>query len=74
MNPDLEEVGTLVTAGLAAHEVDAVSIPARHDTETHANCLISWLLSRGSAFTHANRPASSKLSRGLRGNTEAGSP
>ena len=39
MNPDLEEVGTLVSAGLAAHEVDAVSIPARHDTETHANCL-----------------------------------
>jgi hypothetical protein len=39
MNPDLEEVGTLVTAGLAAHEVDAASIPARHDSETHANCL-----------------------------------
>jgi len=39
MNPDLEEVGTLVTAGLAAHEVDAVSIPARHDAETQANCL-----------------------------------
>jgi hypothetical protein len=39
MNPDLEEVGTLVSAGLAAHEVDAVSIAARHDTETHANCL-----------------------------------
>jgi F0F1-type ATP synthase membrane subunit b/b' len=39
MNPDLEEIGTLVSAGLAAHEVDAVSIPARHDTETHANCL-----------------------------------
>jgi F0F1-type ATP synthase membrane subunit b/b' len=39
MNPDLEEVGTLVTAGLAAHEVDAVSIPARHDTESQANCL-----------------------------------
>ena len=39
MNPDLEEVGTLVSAGLAAHEVDAVSIPARRDTETHANCL-----------------------------------
>jgi hypothetical protein len=39
MNPDLEEVGTLVSAGLAAHEVDAVSFPARRDTETHANCL-----------------------------------
>jgi hypothetical protein len=39
VNPDLEEVGTLVTAGLAAHEVDAVSIPARHDTENQANCL-----------------------------------
>jgi hypothetical protein len=38
MNPDLEEVGTLVSAGLAAHEVDAVTMPARHDTETHANC------------------------------------
>src|ERR1700733_3611795 len=31
MNPDLEEVGTLVTAGLGAHEVDAVSIPGRPD-------------------------------------------
>jgi len=39
MNPDLEEVGTLVTAGLAAREVDAASIPARHDTENQANCL-----------------------------------
>jgi hypothetical protein len=39
MNPDLEEIGTLVSAGLAAHEVDAVSIPASRDTETHANCL-----------------------------------
>ena len=39
MNPDLEEIGTLVSAGLAAHEVDAVSIPARHDAETQANCL-----------------------------------
>jgi hypothetical protein len=38
MTPDLEEVGTLVSAGLAAHEVDAISIPARQDTETHANC------------------------------------
>src|ERR1700691_6159651 len=39
MNPDLEEVGTLVSAGLVAREVDAVSIPAGHDTKTHANCL-----------------------------------
>src|ERR1700728_3864888 len=39
MNPDLEEIGTLVSAGLVAHEVDDVSIAARHDTETHAICL-----------------------------------
>jgi Protein of unknown function (DUF3667) len=38
MNPDLEDVGTLVSAGLIAHEVDAVSVPARHDAEAHANC------------------------------------
>jgi hypothetical protein len=39
MNPDLEDVGTLISGGLAAHEVDALSIPARHPTETHASCL-----------------------------------
>jgi hypothetical protein len=39
MTPDLEEVGTLVTAGLAAHEADAVSVPDRHAADSHANCL-----------------------------------
>jgi hypothetical protein len=39
MNPDFEDVGTLVDAGLAAHEADAVSVPDRHATQTHGNCL-----------------------------------
>jgi hypothetical protein len=39
MSPDLEEVGNLVTAGLAAHELDAVSLPDRHATDKHADCL-----------------------------------
>jgi len=41
MNPDFPEVGTLVTAGLAAKEIDAISVPDRHGGETgnHYNCL-----------------------------------
>jgi hypothetical protein len=41
MNPDFPEVGTLVSAGLAARELDAISIPDRHGGETgsHHNCL-----------------------------------
>ena len=41
MNPDFPEVGTLVTAGLAAKEIDAISVPDRHgaETGTHHNCL-----------------------------------
>ena len=41
MNPDFPEVGTLVSAGLAAKEIDAMSVPDRHgaETGTHHNCL-----------------------------------
>lgn len=41
MNPDFPEVGALVSAGLAAKELDAVSVPNRHGAEndTHQNCL-----------------------------------
>jgi hypothetical protein len=41
MNPDFPEVGALVSAGLAAKEVDAISVPDRHgaETGTHHNCL-----------------------------------
>jgi hypothetical protein len=41
MNPDFPEVGALVSAGLAAKEIDAISVPNRHgaDTDTHHNCL-----------------------------------
>ena len=41
MNPDFPEVGTLVSAGLAAREIDAISVPDRHggETGTHHNCL-----------------------------------
>jgi len=41
MNPDFPEVGTLVSAGLAAKELDALSIPDRHggETGTHHSCL-----------------------------------
>jgi hypothetical protein len=41
MNPDFPEVGALVSAGLAAKEIDGVSVPDRHgaETGTHHNCL-----------------------------------
>ncbi len=41
MNPDFPEVGALVSAGLAAKEIDAISVPDRHGAETgaHHNCL-----------------------------------
>jgi hypothetical protein len=41
MNPDFPEVGALVSAGLAAKEIDAISVPDRHGGETgaHHNCL-----------------------------------
>jgi hypothetical protein len=41
MNPDFPEVGTLVSAGLAAKEIDAISVPNPHggETGTHHNCL-----------------------------------
>jgi hypothetical protein len=41
MNPDFPEVGALVSAGLAAKEIDAISVPDRHATETGAphDCL-----------------------------------
>lgn len=41
MNPDFPEVGTLVSAGLAAKELDAISVPDRHGTQSDAprNCL-----------------------------------
>jgi hypothetical protein len=41
MNPDFPEVGALVSAGLAAKEIDAISVPDRHvaETGTHHNCL-----------------------------------
>jgi len=41
MNPDFPEVGALVSAGLAAKEIDAISVPDRHGPETgaHHNCL-----------------------------------
>jgi hypothetical protein len=41
MNPDFPEVGALVSAGLAAQEIDAISVPDRHGaaTGTHHNCL-----------------------------------
>jgi hypothetical protein len=41
MNPDFPEVGALVSAGLAAKEIDAISVPDRHgaDTDPHRSCL-----------------------------------
>jgi hypothetical protein len=41
MNPDFPEVGTLVSAGLAAKELDAISVPDRHGGEsgTHHSCM-----------------------------------
>ena len=41
MNPDFPEVGALVSAGLAAKEIDALSVPDRHGAESgsHHNCL-----------------------------------
>jgi hypothetical protein len=41
MNPDIPEVGALVSAGLAAQELDAISVPDRRgaETGTHHNCL-----------------------------------
>ena len=41
MNPDFPEVGTLVSAGLAAREIDALSVPDRHGAEagTPHDCL-----------------------------------
>jgi hypothetical protein len=41
MNPDFPEVGALVSAGLAAKEIDAISVPDRHGAEsgTQHNCL-----------------------------------
>ena len=41
MNPDFPEVGALVSAGLAAKEIDALSVPDRHgaETDSHHNCL-----------------------------------
>ena len=41
MNPDFPEVGALVSAGLAAKEIDAISVPNRHgaETDTHHICL-----------------------------------
>jgi hypothetical protein len=41
MNPDFPDVGALVSAGLAAKEIDGMSVPDRHGAEagTHHNCL-----------------------------------
>ena len=41
MNPEIPEVGALVSAGLAAKEVDAISLPDRRadETGTHHSCL-----------------------------------
>ncbi len=41
MNPDIPEVGSLVSAGLAAKEIDAISVPDRRAAETdlHHDCL-----------------------------------
>ena len=41
MNPEFPDIGTLVTAGLAAKEIDAISVPDRHGaaTGTPHNCL-----------------------------------
>jgi hypothetical protein len=41
MNPDFPDVGALVSAGLAAKEIDSISVPDRHGaaTDSHHNCL-----------------------------------
>jgi hypothetical protein len=39
MTPDLPEVGSLVSTSLVAHEIDGMSMPDRHATETQGNCL-----------------------------------
>jgi hypothetical protein len=57
MNPDLGEVGTLVTAGLAAHEVDAVSVPDRHPSHAHANCLNCGASLSGAYCNRCGQPA-----------------
>jgi len=37
MNPEFPDVGAVVTAGLAANEIDAMSVPDRHGAETGAH-------------------------------------
>jgi len=37
MNPEFPDVGAVVTAGLAANEIDAISVPDRHGAETGAH-------------------------------------
>lgn len=41
MNPDFPDVGALVSAGLAAKEIDAISVPDRHggEADAHHKCL-----------------------------------
>jgi hypothetical protein len=57
MNPDLGEVGTLVTAGLAAHEIDAVSVPDRQPGETQATCLNCGANLSGAYCNRCGQPA-----------------
>jgi Protein of unknown function (DUF3667) len=57
MNPDLEDLGGLVTAGLAAHEADAVSLPDRHAGDAPGSCLNCGGPLTGAYCTRCGQPA-----------------
>jgi hypothetical protein len=57
MTPDLPEVGSLVSASLAAHEIDAISVPDRHASETHGNCLNCGATLRGAYCSQCGQSA-----------------
>ena len=57
MNPDLEDIGGLVTAGLTAHEADAVSVPDRHASGMHTNCLNCGSALTGAYCSRCGQPA-----------------
>jgi len=57
MDPDLDNVGGLVTAGLAAHEADAVSVPDPHASGAHSNCLNCGSPLTGTYCVHCGQAA-----------------
>src|ERR1700722_19446685 len=57
MNPDLEDVGGLVTAGLAAHDAPPVSLPDRHAAGAPGSCLNCGTPLTGAYCTGCGQPA-----------------